>query len=182
MIYNLGSSFMEYYNINNFLSDEQYVSIMFNEKIYPTKLYKGINPFKKIELPIFLIKFLLENEFCEICAKCDNKLIDNLLIFNIKNDLYAQPELVNFQNQYFYTFINASEQISFDTKLNSLNQNTFFINTIFLYRMGYFSKLLVKDNFHEKDLEYLSFEEYNIILNARYMYQRYQKYEINLIS
>ena len=48
--------------------------------------------------------------------------------------------------------------------------------------MGYFSKLLVKDNFHEKDLEYLSFEEYNIILNARYMYQRYQKYEINLIS
>ena len=47
--------------------------------------------------------------------------------------------------------------------------------------MGFFSKILVKNDFSKNDLIYLSSEEKEIIINARNLYQKFENYEINLI-
>ncbi|ORD94054.1 hypothetical protein ECANGB1_1208 [Enterospora canceri] len=160
---------MAYYNIDNFMEDEQVASVVFSEDIMGTKLYKVVKKNKKTEMHIFAVRFLIENEFCKI-----HRSEEDIGEFSrLKNDLDAQADIVDLKNEIFYAFITAQ-------KSDSENSSEFLSST-FLKRMGRFAKLLVKENFGENEISHLSYEERKIIIQARKAYQAHVKYEVNIL-
>lgn len=175
----LQNTSMNFYNIDDFLKDEQSYNVLFKEEILPTKLYKGVQPGKKIELPVFAIRFLLTNDHCEL-FKAKKPSESKNLFEKHRNDFYAQADIVNLHNEHFYSFITFYNN-NVDQIKNEQDTNNAFLLEIFLKRMGEFSKLMIKETFSEEDVAHLSYEEKNILVQSRKIFQAFKTYEAKLL-
>ena len=170
---------MGYYDINEFLKDEDKFDFILNVKIEGNKLYRGTTPNKKIELPVFAAKFLLENEMCQLYR--DNNTDKSKVIFEMyKNDLNAQADIVDLSNNNFYTFINMYKNKNMDN-LIECDENNDFIVEVFKKRMGVFGTILIKRQFSEEDVAHLSVEEKRVVVEGRKIFQTFDGYQINVI-
>ncbi|KAL6121594.1 hypothetical protein NUSPORA_01460 [Nucleospora cyclopteri] len=166
------NSSMNYYNIDSILEDEEYVKITFNDFIRGSKLFKSAKSGQKIDLPLFAVKFLLQNDHCKMAEEFDEKL---------KNDLEADSSIVDLKKTHFYTYSNF---LLFN--INEFNMEVFseeipknLLDRLFLERMGSFTKILVKEDFSEDDVSHMSYEERRIAVEGRKKYQLFNKYQRN---
>lgn len=174
---------MNYLNIDDFLKDEQLFEVVFNEPIFQTKLYKGCEPGKKVELPVFACKFLLKYEHCEL-SQSKEKSKNKTLLEKHKEDFIAQADIVDLNNNHFYSFINLYTEndaskidmaVGDSNEIVEDNDHTFLVD-IFLKRMGVFGKIMLIEEFSEEDVLHLSYEEKQIILNSRKIFQSFKDY------
>lgn len=153
---------MNYFSIDDILMNETKIKVKFKNKIdnfgfYISETTKGIPKDKSVELPYFLIKFLIENKHCE--------LVDDLLPKDLQDDLKACPFLVNLNNfyQFFYLFLANFEEKKFAKQ-------------ILTERLSKFSKLIIKENLDEDDIYFMDQTEKKIILKGRESFQTFNKY------
>lgn len=150
---------MDYYDIDAILADEEKLKVKFNYKIDCFGMFGGqssqiINPGKAIELPFFLISFLLINEHCELV---------NSPLEQLKDDLDAHSPIVDLNNSHFY-----------HTSKNPENYK--YLGNIFYERIGDFIKYLNKEDFSEEDISKLSYVERKYLIGSRKMYKMFQDF------
>lgn len=153
---------MNYFSIDDILMNETKIKIKFNNKInnfgfYISENTKEIKKDKNVELPYFLIKFLIENKHCEI--------VDDLLQKDLQNDLKACSSLVNLNNfyKYFYLFLSNFKEKNF-------------VKNILIERLSKFSKMIIKENLDEDDIYFMDQTEKKIILKGRESFLTFNKY------
>lgn len=150
---------MEYYNIDSILAQEEKIMVKLPRDIenfgfYLSPEHATIKKDTKVELPFFLVKFLLKHEYCSIA---DHP------VQNRKDDLDANASLVDLKNEHFY----GLGKFLFDHD---------YLSKVFLERIGTFMTFLAKDDFSEDDLSELSYEERKLILKARKTFIKFQNF------
>lgn len=153
---------MDYYSLDSILEDEEKLEVLFPYDIDTFGMY--INPSLttirknvKADVPIFLIKFLLQNEFCTICRNPYEIL---------KNDLEADSSYVNLKNKHFFL---TARHIADKKKLVEF----------FYERIGCFIGLILKSDFCEDDLLKLSFGERKLLIKARKSFRKFEDFSNN---
>ena len=153
---------MNYYDLDKILAEEEKLKVKFSHNIENFGFY--INPSlqdiklnTRADLPFFLIKLLLQNQFCT--------LLENPVL-KLKHDLDATSSIVNLKRKYFYS-------------LNKFFNDKSYLSDIFYERIGSFVPLLIKNDFNEDDLEVMSSEERRIIISARKKFKEFQSFYFN---
>ncbi|KAM0679610.1 DNA replication protein [Glugoides intestinalis] len=150
---------MDYYNIDLILAQEEKIMVKLprdveNFGFYLSPEHLTIKKDTNVELPFFLVKFLLQHEYCNITAHP---------VENRKNDLDANASLVNLNNEHFY----GLGKFLFDQE---------YLSKIFLERIGAFMTFLPKEDFSQDDLTKQSYEERKLILRARKVFVEFQNF------
>lgn len=153
---------MDYYSVDAILAEEDKLKVKLPKDVNNFAFYHGpgqeiLKKDTKVDLPFFLIKFLIQNEYCTIIEHP---------VDAIKNDLDACSHIVNLKNKHFY------EVGRFITDRKYLAQ-------VFFERIGSFINILPKEDFSEDDLCNLSYEEKKIILKSRKQYSEFQNFYFN---
>ncbi|KAF9762956.1 DNA replication complex GINS protein PSF3 [Nosema granulosis] len=153
---------MDYFSIDDILMNETKIKVKFRNKInnfgfYLSESTKDIDENKNVELPYFLIKFLIENKHCEA--------VEEILPKEIKNELKACSSIVclNQIYPYFYLFLSNFD----DTKE--------FARDILIERISKFSKMIIKENLDEDDIYFMDQSEKKVLLSAREFFKRYSE-------
>lgn len=150
---------MDYYHIDAILADEEKLKVKFKCKIDSFGICSGqnspiINPGKAIELPFFLISFLLINEHCELI---------NSPLEQLKDELDAHSPIVDMNNSHFY-------------HTNKNLENYKYLANIFYERIGDFIKYLSKEDFSEEDISKLSYVERKYLMKSRKIFKMFQDF------
>ena len=89
---------MDYYDPAKILEDEEKIHVQFNHVIEnfgfylnssTTTISKGVD----VKMPLFLVKFLIQNEYCSVMDTTYSK---------IKYDLEADSSIVDLNQKHFY--------------------------------------------------------------------------------
>ncbi|ELA41016.1 uncharacterized protein VICG_01975 [Vittaforma corneae ATCC 50505] len=150
---------MDYYCIDSILAEEEKLKVKFSHEVENFGFYLGpthssIKRDAKVDLPFFLIKFLLLNEYCCVVEHP---------LKTMKHDLDAGAVLVDLKNRYFYT-VNMH---IYDRK---------YLFHTFFERIGSLITLLPKGDFSEDDVAKLSSEEKKIIVCSRRVFVEFENY------
>jgi GINS complex subunit 3 len=150
---------MDYYNIDRILAEEEKLKVKLPHNIETFGFYinpslSAIRKDTKAELPLFLVKFLIQNGFCT--------LAENPLDL-VRDDLEAQASLVDLRNRHFFL---VNRLLSEPSKLAEF----------FYERIGSFTSLLLKDGFTEDDVARMSYEEKKLITNSRKSFKEFQDF------
>ena len=150
---------MDYYKLDRILEEEEKIKVKFpceieNFGIYINPSLTNIKQDVKADIPLFLIKFLIQNEFCTV-------LEDPYT--SIKNDLEAEASIVDLKNRYFYGI--CKHLIDHEV-----------LSKTFYERMGSYIGLLLKKDFTEDDVMRMSAEEKQLIIISRQEFQRFQDF------
>ncbi|EOB12937.1 hypothetical protein NBO_304g0004 [Nosema bombycis CQ1] len=154
---------MDYYSIDEILTEETKLKVKFKHKINNFECYfssdhdREIEADKKIELPYFLVKFLIENRHCEI--------VQDLITKEMVNELKAFPPSVDLNQiyNYFYRF------------LQNFNEKDF-TKEMLKERLSKFSKMIIKENLNEDDIYFMDKSEKHVIQSGREAFLEYKKY------
>ncbi len=149
---------MDYYDIHSILIDEEKVNVKFKHTIYNFGFYIGprisnIKKNKKVDLPYFLVGFLIQNEHCEITSRYTE----------LKNDLAAEPSIVNLRDTHFFMI----ESRFFDPDI---------LLSIFFERLGVYLKNVMKYEFCENDTQMLSYEERKYVITCRKWFKAFEDF------
>ena len=141
------SPMSKYYDLDDLLYQEQKITVAFTHPIQiHSKRYKRN---KKLELPIYIVDFFIQNDHCKPFLITEEESII----------LQADCTLFNFKNMFFYNFNKY------------LKENI--IYEIFCTRMQFYSKLLYEDHVDKKVLSTLEYEEKKNIKNGREEWKKY---------
>lgn len=136
-----------YYDIDDLLYQEQKIIVSFAHPV--TIMSKTYKKSKKIELPIFIVDFFIQNDHCK-----------HFLANETENtSLKADCTLFNFNNTYFYNYNKYLKDI--------------FLYEMFCTRMQFYSKLLYEDHIDKQILGTLESDEKKIIKEARKIWRKY---------
>jgi len=150
---------MEYYNIDSILAEEEKLKVKFlhdidNFGFYISPTHSVIKRETKVDLPFFLVKFLVMNDYCHVVEHP---------LKAVKFDLDAGAGIVDFRSKYFYS-------------LNMFIYDRKYLSSIFFERIGTFVPILLKEDFNEDDVSKLSSEERKIILSSRRNYVKFEDF------
>lgn len=150
---------MNYYNIDSILAEEEKVKVKFPHQIRHFGFYIGpgvstIRSDTKIDLPFFLVSFLLKNEHCTIEAS---------RYLQFKDDFAAEASIVNLRDTHFFI-------------LESNFENSTEILNIFYERLAACIKLIIKDDFTEEDTVLMSYEERQYTIYCRKWFKMFQDF------
>lgn len=150
---------MDYFSVDKILAEEEKLKVKFafnveNFGFYINPSLKDIKINTRADLPFFLVKLLLQNQFCQ--------LVENPMQ-TLKNDLDAKASIVDLKNRYFYS-------------LNKFFNDESYLTDIFYERIGSFVSLMVKSDFNEEDLSKMSSEEKKIMIVARKKFNEFQNF------
>jgi hypothetical protein len=152
---------MNYYDIDNIIAQEEKLKVKFPYNIKNFGFY--INPNTSdikmdthVDLPYFLVKFLLENDYCS--------LVENPLNL-IKNELDAAPRKIDLKNRNFYN-------------LNKFINDKVYLSDIFYQRMGSYASLMEKQSFNEDDMAIMSYEEKKIMLSSEKTFKLFKQFKL----
>lgn len=150
---------MDYYCIDSILAEEEKLKVKFASEIdnfgfYLSPAHQSIKKDTKVDLPLFLIKFLLLNEHCSVVEHP---------LKAVKHDLDAGAALVDLKNRYFYG-------------VNVLIYDRRYLFHVFFERIGSLVTLLPKDDFGEDDVARLSSEEKRIAVRSRRVFAEFENF------
>lgn len=150
---------MDYYNVDTILADEEKLNVKFDHTIknfgfYISPSTLDIKKGFKVDLPCFLIKFLLKNDHCSV---------ESCLYFDLENDFAAAASIVNLRDTHF--FLVESQFIDTEIILN-----------IFFERLGDFLKYIIKEDFSENDMSLLSYEERKYVIICRKWFKYFENF------
>jgi len=153
---------MDYYKVENILEEEEKVKVAFSYDIDTFGFYinPSLNTIRKnvkADLPLFLIKFIIQNDFCSIVENPFQAL---------KHDLEAEASHVNLKNRHFFS---VSKHLADRNKLSEL----------FFERIGSYIGYVLKTDFTEDDVSKLSFGEKRLIIKARKSFRKFQDFSNN---
>lgn len=154
---------MDYYKLEKILEEEEKIKVKFpceieNFGMFINPSLANIKKEVKVDLSLYLIKFLIQNEFCSVLENPFQKL---------KNDLEADSSIVDLKNKYFYGVCK-----------NLINKKI--LSGIFYERVGSFIGLMLKKDFTEDDVMKMSAEEKKILMSSRQEFKRFQDFYNNL--
>lgn len=158
---------MNYYKIDRILAEEEKISVKFEKDIenfgfYAGPLQSNVKADTKVDMPLFLVKFLIQNEHCFLVDHPLTKKSSTLL----RNDLEANSSIVDLKNRHFY-FVNRN-----------IGEKDF-LNRIFFERIGTHIILITKEDFNEDDMSKLSYEEKRIIADSRKKFLEFEEFYFN---
>ncbi|WUR02211.1 DNA replication complex GINS protein PSF3-like [Vairimorpha necatrix] len=150
--------------LENINTQEIKIRVFFKHKIenfgfLVSETYKDIEAGTKVDVPLYIAQFLIENNHCT--------LANPILSEETENDLKANSSIINLNSLYkeFYKFI-----VNF--KSNDFVLNIMFSRYTTLY------KLILKEQLDEDDVFMLDNSEKKIIKMARKKYLMYREYFI----
>jgi hypothetical protein len=156
---------MEFYNIDSIGQKEGKVRVRFNHDVnfvgfYCSQSDKSIPKNAPVDVPLFLVDFLLENEHCTLSKE--------ILSDTERNDLLAKASSVNLRsiNPHFFMFYKSVPPLKDDSS---------FLYDVFTERMRDFSLLMYKEALSEDDLVGMDVSERKLIVKSRKKYTQYRK-------
>ncbi|KAK6090876.1 hypothetical protein P3W45_000121 [Vairimorpha bombi] len=154
------------YSLENALVNETKVRVKFKHRInnfgfFISDLFENIEPDAKVDIPLYIAKFFLENKHCTLC----NEIIQE----DIKNDIRANSSIINLSSMYSYFYYFVSN--FYDKE---------YVIEIMFSRYNKLYTLILKERLDEDDIFILDATEKRIIVEARRVYLIYRSYFINL--
>lgn len=153
---------MDYYDVDDILLRETRVRVAFRHKIHnfgflASQSTSVVPENRKVEVPYFLVEFLLRNDHCRLC---DDALNDGLL-----NSMRAKASIVDLRAVCPHFFLLYSRIA--DRKM---------LAGFFYERMGDFCRLLLKEAFSEDDVCRLDAGERRLVVESRRQLQRFRMF------
>lgn len=150
---------MEYYNVESILAEEEKLNVKFAHDIqnfgfYISPTLNTIKKDTKVDLPFFLVKFLILNEYCHIVEHP---------VKSVKFELDACSAIVDLKCRHFYSI----GMFIYDRR---------YLCSVFFERIGSFVPILLKGEFSEDDVSRLSSEERRMIISARKCYVQFEEF------
>jgi len=150
---------MDYYSVDSILADEERIKVKFEHQIdnfgfYINTSLSAIRENTKIDLPFFLLSFLLRNEHCTLVRS---------QVGALKDDLDADPTIVCLKDTHFFV-------------LNSRFEDPAYLLDVFYERIGTFARTIVKDDFCENDLSLMSYSEGEYLIGCQRNFKRFQDF------
>ena len=150
--------------LEDIVNAETKIKVVFNHKINNfgfliNDTTQDIEVGVKVDVPLYIAQFLLENKHCT--------LVNEILSEEIKNDLRANSSIINLNllYTYFYYFISNFED------------NDYVLNIMFS-RYNCLFKLILKERLDEDDLYILDVSEKKVITTARKYFLLYRTFFI----
>lgn len=145
---------MDYFDLRDILVREEYVCVRFPHRI--TSLSFVLSPerseipaHKRIEVPIFLLDFILQNDHCSVERE--------VVPVETREDLHAKPSNVHLSHisRHFYSLARIF-----------YSQDAEFFCDVLLNRLSCFLQKFVEKKLDEKDLDTMDAVEADIIRTA----------------
>lgn len=145
---------MDYYDIDDILLHESRMKVEFKHRIFnfgftASHPSGAIAENRKVDVPYFLIGFLLRNNHCEVCRDTPNTMLIH--------DMRANASIVDLRTVCPYFFY------LYPVILNDRRS----LAEFFYERVGEYSKLLLKETFSEDDVWRLDMTERKLIVESR---------------
>lgn len=150
---------MDYYNIDSILAHEEKIKVKFPHQIrnfgfYINPTLSAIRSGTHVDVPYFLVDFLLRNEHCV--------LVDSR-VDRLKDDLDAEAGIVDLSDTHFFMLDRNYADCSY-------------LVNIFYERVGAGAKLIVKEDFSEGDLTVMSHCEKKLFIESRRCFKMFQDF------
>ncbi|AFN84061.1 hypothetical protein EROM_110790 [Encephalitozoon romaleae SJ-2008] len=153
---------MEYYNAEDILLNESKIPVTFKHKIQNFGFLgvrsKILPENRKVDVPYFLVDFLLRNGHCEL----DMGVLPESLLSDIK----AKPSAVDLRSVCPYFFYLYSTLLREEVSLSEF----------FYERIRDYSPLVLKKAFSEDDIWRLDMTERNLVVHSRRVFQRFYSF------
>lgn len=153
---------MEYYSVEDILLNESKIPVIFKHKIQNFG-FLGTRPKilpenRKVDVPYFLVDFLLRNGHCE--------LDKGFLAESLLSDIKAKPSAVDLRSvcPYFFYLYSA------------LLRDEISLSEFFYERIGDYSPLVLKKAFSEDDVWRLDMAERSLVMHSRKAFQRFYSF------
>lgn len=156
---------MKYYNFDDIAFQESKLKVRFKHRIQNIGQALGYNDrsipaSRRVDVPLFLVSFLLKNGHCNLAEK----LVDD----NLSNDLKAKACLVNLNEISNYFLLLIADIGQKEEAMDLFND-----------RISDFSILLLKETFGEDDLWKMDATEKRLIVEARRELQKFRRFFIS---
>lgn len=150
---------MEYYSVDSIMADEEKIKVKFpcqirNFGFYINPTLGAIRGGTRVDVPYFLVAFLLRNEHCVLV----DPRVDRL-----KDDLDAEAGIVDLSGTHFFM-------------LDRHYADRGYLAGIFYERMGAGARLIVKEDFSEDDLALTSHCERRLLIESRRRFKTFQDF------
>lgn len=159
---------MQYFDIYDMLAKEERVVVKFPHKtnfhgFLSHSKKQSVSAGKKVDVPIFFLDFILQNEHCSLAK--------DIISPEIRDDLDARPTSVCLGDlsRCFYRLCNIFYP-----------QDTIFFYNVFLERIKWFLQKLIEKNLEEEDFLMMDNDEARIIRSTLESTRAYQKIDKNL--
>lgn len=153
------STAMDYYDLFCILAEEEKLKVRFNHAVdnfgfFLSPSTSCIHAGTPVEMPFFLVSFLLKNDHCQ---RVDSRVL------LLKDPLDAEASIVSLRDTFFFS-------------IESQFEYSDWVIALFYERMAAHTKLIVKPDFNEEDTRLLSSEERKYIVQSRRWFKMYQDY------
>ncbi|ADM12579.1 uncharacterized protein Eint_110790 [Encephalitozoon intestinalis ATCC 50506] len=155
---------MEYYDPDDILLNETRIQVVFKHKVqnfgFLGQRSRILPENKKVEVPYFLVAFLLKNDHCKLAEGFPDK--------SLLEDISAKPGVIDLRSVCPYFFYLHSILLKEEVSLPEF----------FYERIGDHSSLVLKKAFSEDDVWRLDVIERGLIVRSRRTFQRFHNFLI----